>query len=137
EKYLLTGEPASIYSASAGQKSLRHPVVFGTPGTVLKTITAFQNGYCAVVIDECQGITPTVKMIIEKMREANPNLRVIGLSATPFRLGDGYIYAMDEDGKPMGEHSCRDPYFTAKVYTVRAHTLIDQGFLTCPVIAQI
>ena len=32
-KYLATGEPASMFSASAGSKSLRHPVVFGTPGS--------------------------------------------------------------------------------------------------------
>src|SRR5690606_4901840 len=33
EKYLALGEKASIYSASAGQKSLRHQVVFATEGT--------------------------------------------------------------------------------------------------------
>jgi len=33
-KYIATGNEASIFSSSAGSKCLRHPVVFGTPGTV-------------------------------------------------------------------------------------------------------
>lgn len=137
EKYRMTGEPASIYSASAGEKSLRHPVVFGTPGTIIKRIKAFQNDFCAIIIDECHRITPQVKLIIEKMRAGNPRLRVIGLTATPYRLGEGYIYALDENDKPNGDMACRDPYFAKKVYTVGARHLIDQGFLTPPVIGQI
>ena len=68
EKYLLTGEPASIFSASAGAKSTRHKVVFGTPSSVKNSISRFLDGYAAVIVDECHGITPTVKSIIEAMR---------------------------------------------------------------------
>lgn len=38
EKYLLTGEPASIFSASLNRKETRHHVVFGSPLTVIKSI---------------------------------------------------------------------------------------------------
>lgn len=137
EKFLATGNPASIFSATAGGRSLRHPVVFATPGTVKNQITRFGNQFCAVVLDEAHRITPTIKAIIAHIQEHNPNLRVIGLSATPYRLGDGYIYAMDEDGKPMGEHACRDPYFTARVFTIHERDLIRQGFLTTPVVGTI
>src|SRR6478752_6036246 len=41
-KFLATGHPASMYSASAGQKSMRHPVVFGTPLTIKGNISAFK-----------------------------------------------------------------------------------------------
>jgi len=34
EKYLLTGNQASIFSAAAGSKCMRYPVVYATPGTV-------------------------------------------------------------------------------------------------------
>lgn len=137
EKYLATGAPASIMSASAGANCMRHPVVFGTPGTVKNRIRAFGRDFCAVVLDEAHRITPTVKAIIERLREQNPKLRVIGLSATPYRLGSGYIYEMNEDGQPMGEHACKDPYFTALVYSIKAKELIDNGYLTQPVIGQI
>lgn len=137
EKYLATGNPASIFSASAGEVSLRHPVVFATPGTAKNKVRRFGPQFCAVILDEAHRITPTVKYIIDHMQEQNPNLRVIGLSATPYRLGDGFIYAMDEDGKPTGEHACKDPYFTARVYTIHERDLIDQGFLTAPSIGEI
>lgn len=137
DKYLATGNPASVFSSSAGGRCLRHPVVFGTPGTVVRSIKAFGSRFCAVVVDEAHGITPTLMRIISTMREQNPNLRVIGLSATPYRLGEGYVYAMDQNGQPMGEQCCKDPYFTAKVCEVPAHLLIEQGYLTRPKIGAI
>jgi len=139
EKFLMTGEPASIFSASAGSKSTRHVVVFATPGTVKNSISRFcrqgSEGFCAVVVDECHGLTPTIRAIIDAMREANPNLRVIGLSGTPFRLGTGYIYRMwpdDENGtaRVNGDDTCREPYFMKSVYRVSAREMLDQGFIT-------
>lgn len=133
-KFLLTGERASIFSASAGAKSTRHYVVFGTPGTVKNAISRFckqgQEGFCAVIVDECHGITPTIKAIIEAMRAANPNLRVIGLSGTPYRLGSGYVFRVWPDGKVNGDDKARDPYFTRCVYRVSAREMLDGGFIT-------
>ena len=137
EKFALTGNPSSVFSASVGEKSLRHPVVFGTPMTVKNKIRRFGSEFAAVVVDECHGITPTIKTIIEAITERNPNLRVIGLSATPYRLGTGYIYAIDEHGNPVGEDEADDPYFAACVYKIQAQQLIDEGFLTQPVIGEI
>jgi len=137
EKYLATGNPASIYSASAGGQCLRHPVVFGTPGTVKKAAARIGSRFCAVIVDEAHGITPTVRFIIDEMRKGNPKLRVIGLSATPYRLGSGYIYKIDEHGKPNSEDRARDPYFTARVYCIQARQLIAEGYLTQPVIGAI
>lgn len=134
EKFKATGAKCSIFSASAGQKSLRYPVVFGTPGTVNNSISRFGSEFAAVVIDECHGITPTVRGIIDAMREANPNLRVIGLSATPYRMGTGYIFGQWPDGKPVRDDQTKDPYFAACVYRIQAYELIEQGFLTRPTI---
>jgi DNA repair protein RadD len=134
EKYLLTGEPASLFSASGGGRSLRHPVVFGTPGTVKNAIARFGDRFCAVVVDECHGITPTVRAIIDAMRGHNPNLRVIGLTATPYRLGEGYIYRIGLDGKPCHDGTIRDPYFLKCVDRITPHELIAKGYLTPPTI---
>jgi len=136
EKYLATGNKASIFSASIG-KSLRYPVVFGTPITIHNQIDKFGSKFGLICIDECHGITPTIQKIIEEIRVKNPNLRVIGLSATPFRLGSGLIYAIDEHGKPSPETQCVDPYFAKKVFTIGGRELIDQGYLTKPIIGAI
>ena len=134
EKYLATGNPASIFSASAGAKELRHPVVFGSPLTVKNKISRFGAEYGLVVIDEAHGLTPTVRGILDAMRAANPNLRICGLTATPYRLGSGWIYRIGPQGQVHGEDVAREPFFTKCVYTVGARDLIDQGFLTAPVI---
>jgi DNA repair protein RadD len=133
EKYIASGHKASMFSASAGAKDLRHPVVFGSPLTVKNRISRFQSGYAAVVIDEAHGLTPTIKGIIDAMREGNPMLRVLGLTATPYRLGSGYIFRQWPDGKTNGDDTCRDPYFPILVDRITAPELIDLGFLTKPV----
>lgn len=134
EKYLATGEPCSVFSASAGGKSTRHPVVFGSPQTVVRNLSRFQSGYCAVILDEAHGITPTVQSIIGHMRAHNPNLRVIGMSATCYRLGDGYIYRIDERGRTVPETQAREPYFAKLVDRITPYELIAQGYLTPPTV---
>lgn len=135
-KMLATGTPASMFSASAGVKDLRHPIVFGSPLTVKNRISRFQDGYAMVVLDECHGISPTVRGIIEEMRAGNPNLRVIGLTATPYRLGSGYIFRQWPDGTVNDDTRARDPYFTKCVYRITGPDLIKQGYLTPPVIGE-
>lgn len=132
EKYLAAGHNASMFSASAGAKELRNHVVFGSPLTVKNRISRFVDGYAAVIVDEAHGITPTLKGIIDAMRDGNPNLRVIGMTATPYRMNTGYIYDMWPDGAVNFEWQARDPYFTKLVYRITAPELIDQGFLTPP-----
>lgn len=133
EKYLLTGEPASMFSASAGAKETRHSVVFGSPLTVAKSIDRFGSQYAAVIIDEAHGITPTIIEIVNKMREKNPKLRIIGLSATPYRLGTGYIYANHYAHGAVSEEQAIDPFFSMLVYSIDARMLIAEGFLSQPV----
>lgn len=141
EKFLATGNRASMFSASAGAKDLRSPVVFGSPLTVKNHISRFQkqgdDGYAMVILDECHGITPTVRGIIDAMREGNPNIRVMGTTATPYRLGSGWIFARHPDGRINDEATARDPYFTDCAFKIGARDLIEQGFLTPPVIGQI
>jgi DNA repair protein RadD len=136
EKFKATGEKCSIFSASAGEKSLRHPVVFGTPGTVKNSIQKFGNQFAAVILDEAHGLTPTVMGIIEEIKKANLKLRVIGMSATPYRMGTGYIFKYWADGKPVREDQTYEPYFEACVYRIQAYELIKQGFLTEPTIGK-
>lgn len=130
EKYLATGNPASIYSASAGGRCLRHDVVYGTPGTVKNRLSQFGDKFGAVIIDEAHGMTPTIRLIIESMREKNPRLRVIGMTATPYTMMRGYIYQYDIDGSFVSEDHAREPYFNTLLYRIQTRELIDMGYLT-------
>lgn len=134
EKFLATGNRASMFSASAGGKELRYPVVFGSPLTVKNRISRFQDGYAAVIVDEAHGLTPTLISIIDAMRERSPNLRIIGTTATPYRMGSGYIFRMWPDGRVNDDFTTRDPYFMNLVSRITAPELISMGFLTKPLV---
>lgn len=134
EKYLLTGEPASMYCASAGRKDLRHSVIFASPGSFKAVAAQIGPDIGLIIVDEAQGMTATVRAIIDAVRSVSPNVRVIGLTGTPYVMGDGYIYRMDENGRAMTDEQARDPYFMKKVYSILARELIDLGYLAPPVL---
>ena len=128
-KWLATGKPASIYSASVGRKCNRHPVIFGTPITINNNLSKF-NDFAMMIIDEAHGITPTILSIINHLRNINPNLRVLGLTATPYRLGSGYIYKIDLQNRIVNENA----YFTKQVSCIHADELIKLGYLSPPTV---
>lgn len=129
EKYELLGEKCSIYSASIS-KSTRHQVIFATEGTFKKVAKRLGHQFAGVIVDECHRITNTVQNIIEDMKETSPNLRVCGLSATPYRLGSGFVFGIGPDDVALPSEIAKDPYFYKCVYSIGARYLIDQGFLT-------
>ena len=131
EKFKMTGENCSVFSASAGAKSTRHKVVYATPRTVSNSISRFTRGdFCAVIVDECHEWQPTIRAIIDELRAANPNLRVIGFTGTPYRMNMGYIFRMWPDGRVNDDDVTRDPPFLQNVYTVSAREMLDAGFIT-------
>lgn len=133
EKYRIYGYKCSFYSASVGKKSIASDVVFGTPQSILNDIQKFDDKFAAIIIDEAHGVSDSIKKIVASMKEHSPNLRVIGLTATPYRLGDGYIYSINPDGMPVGEGQTRNPFFKKLVYRITAQELISQGYLTPPI----
>ena len=86
--------PLGIYSAGMGVKVLGEPITFGG-------IQSLRNrpddiGHIDIcIIDECHLISHkdegTYRALINHLRGINPQMRVIGLTATPWRLGHGVI----------------------------------------------
>ncbi|HMU87891.1 MAG TPA: DEAD/DEAH box helicase [Agitococcus sp.] len=131
DKFLATGQKASIFSASAGSKCTRYDVVYGTPKTVLNKIDRFGDKFACVIIDEAHMITPTIKEIIKRIKQRNNNLRVIGMTATPYRMYTGYIYSQDETtGRALNDDLAINPYFASLIYSIKTRELISMGFLT-------
>lgn len=125
-KFRASGLQCSIFSASAKEKNLDHPVVFVTPGTLVNALHLLDGKVAAVINDEADGITDQIKYIIDHLREANPDLRLIGLTATPYRTGEGFIFRINEDGIP---YPCKNPYYDKRVYRIGTRELINRGFL--------
>ena len=88
------GAPLGIYSASVGKRDLGEPITFAGIQSVRKR--AEQIGHVdLVIIDESHLVSHKAeggyRNLIADLLAINPALRVIGLTATPYRLGHGLI----------------------------------------------
>lgn len=88
------GAPMGIYSASVGRKELGEPITFAGIQSVRKH--AARVGHVdLVIIDECHLVSHKdeggYRTFIADLLAINPKLRVVGLTATPYRLGHGLI----------------------------------------------
>lgn len=86
--------PAGIYSAGLNQRTHNRPITFAGIASVAKKASLFGH-IDLVMIDEAHLVSPTeatmYQTFIGSLRAINPNLKVIGLTATPWRLGHGHI----------------------------------------------
>jgi DNA repair protein RadD len=130
EKVLIIGEPCSVFSASAGQKSTKHSIVIGTPDTIRNSLSRFDERFSAILIDEGEGLTNSVRAIAERIKEANPRVRIVGFTGTPWRTGEGFVYRVDVDGRPVPEDQAIDPFYTKCIHRCDTHKLMGLGYLT-------
>lgn len=88
------GAPMGIYSASAGKKQLGEPITIGGPLSIVRVTKKI--GHCdLLLVDEAHDISHkdegSYRKIINDLMAINPSMRVIGFTASPFRLGHGLI----------------------------------------------
>lgn len=86
--------PAGIYSAGLKRKDLHAQITFAGIQSVRKKAHLFGTVHL-VIIDEAHLVSAKqntmYRQFINELKEANPLLKVIGLTATPYRLGHGLI----------------------------------------------
>lgn len=90
--------PAGVYSAGLNRKESNRRITFAGIGSVAKKANLFGH-IDLVFIDEAHLVSPNdetlYQLFLAALKEVNPNVRVIGFTATPWRLGTGRI---TEDG---------------------------------------
>lgn len=90
--------PAGIYSAGVGRREHQYPITFCGIQSVHKKAVLFQK-VDFVIIDEVhllpRNADTMYRRFLEKLRIANPKLRVIGLTATPYRMDSGLLHRGD------------------------------------------
>lgn len=133
EKYKSYGLPASIFCASLGVKSVRNNVVFASPLSVNNSLERFKN-FGLVICDEGHLITQSVKSIIDHLSEQHEKLRVIAITATPYRTGTGYIYASHYRHGFIEETV--NPYFKHCTYEISARYLLENNYISRPVVGK-
>jgi DNA repair protein RadD len=112
--------PLGVYSASVGRRDIGEPITYAGIGSVAKR--AKQLGHIDLcIIDEVHSVSTTesgiYRKLISDLLEINPSMRIIGLSASPYRLGQGMI----TEGK--------DAIFTEIIEPVSIEELVFKGHL--------
>jgi len=116
-----------IACASASKDvDVEKPVVIGSPQTLSRR-TGDMPAIHMLIVDECHRLPPANTRsqygeLISGLRQWYPEMRLVGVTATPFRLGHGYIYG----------DRCRNPkenWFEDLAYSIGTPELQEQGYL--------
>ena len=98
-KAMWPGAPAGVFSAGLGKKEAYFPITFAGIGSVARKAHLFGR-VDLVLIDEAHMVSPSEATMYQKflaeLKQNNPALKVVGFTATPWRLGHGRI--TDEGG---------------------------------------
>lgn len=89
-----TGMDVGLFSAGLNKRERKQVTVAGIQ-SVYRRAHLFKD-FKFIIIDECHLIPPGKDSMYRKFFEGLHNPRYFGLTATPFRLGTGYIYGEDE-----------------------------------------
>ncbi|HBG28607.1 MAG: hypothetical protein A2Y10_08675 [Planctomycetes bacterium GWF2_41_51] len=97
-KHFLGDNFVGIYSAGLKQKDMHQPVIAASIQSIYKKAFEFEP-FDLVIIDESHLIATSGEgMYLSFLRDAkivNPNIRVVGCTATPYRTGTGMICGPD------------------------------------------
>ena len=115
-----------IYSAGLGKRQTKAQILFVGIQSVYKR--AFELGKVDIIlVDECHLIPRAAEtrygQFISDMHIANPNVVVVGFTATPYRLDSGVL------------HEGEGALFDGIAYVCEMKKLIDDGYLV-PVISK-
>lgn len=126
EKCRALGVPTGIYSAGLDRRELDYPFTMGSVQSVFRCAERLGHVH-VLMVDECHRISKSgegmYRKTINVLRETNPDLVVLGFTATPFRAdGTGYLHTSSPKDK---EH----PLFKKIVHEVSMEELVAQGWL--------
>jgi DNA repair protein RadD len=114
------GAPMGIYSASIGKRQLGEPITFAGIQSV-RSKADLLGHIDLVIVDECHLVNHKdeggYRKLLGDLTRINPALRVVGLTATPYRLGHGLI-----TDKPA--------LFDALIEPVGIEELVFKGYLS-------
>ncbi|WP_194090479.1 DEAD/DEAH box helicase [Vibrio hibernica] len=136
ESYSTPDRPikGSVFSAGLGRKETEQQVVFASVQSVVRNLDSFANQFSLLVIDECHRVPDNPKSsyrkVISHLQSINSGIKVLGLTATPYRLGMGWIYQYHVRGK-RGQVKSQEPrFFRDCIFELPIQYLLDEGFLT-------
>lgn len=134
EKYKSYGLSAGIFSASLGKKDWDDKAIFGSVQSVARAPDDFFEDFSLMVIDECHRVadegSTQYQEVIKKLLVRNPQLCILGLTATPYRLGMGWIYEYSQNGEIKTDQK---RFFKQCLYDLPLSYMIQHKYLTTPI----
>lgn len=113
--------PAGVNSAGIGRRDVAHPIVFCGIQTVHNKGHLFDK-VDLVLIDEAHLIPRSSSTMYQRflstLKVCNPHVKVIGLTATPYRLDSGML------------HEGEEALFDGIAYEAKLLDMIEQGYLS-------
>ncbi|MCK0162978.1 DEAD/DEAH box helicase [Marinobacter sp. S6332] len=135
-KYQSYGLAGGVFSAGLKRKESKHQVTFASVQSVSANLDQFKDEYSLIVIDECHRVsgeeTSQYQRIIELLRQHNGSLKVLGLTATPYRLAMGWIYRYHYRGFVRGTDDAQVKPFVHCIYELPLSYMINRGYLSKP-----
>ena len=141
-KYRSYGLNASIFSAGLGLKEDSEQVIFGSVQSVVRNLTRFRHvpeekPFTLLIIDECHRVSmeqdSSYHKVINHFKQLNPNLKVLGLTATPYRLGMGWLYQYLHRSSTKGTiRTGETRFFTTCLFELPLSYMVENGYLSTP-----
>lgn len=126
-----------VYSASLNRKEIKK-YTFATIGSIYKKPQDFVH-FGLIIIDECHLVNPKrlgsmfLEFINEVNKKRNEAVKIIGLTATPYRLCQQYLrYAngfIDTITTVKLINRVRPVFWNRLIFNINVGDLIDQGYL--------
>jgi DNA repair protein RadD len=134
QKYASYGLTAGIYAAGLDRKDTGEKVIFGSIQSVARASDNLYKAFSLLVIDECHRVSlegdTQYAQVIRRLREANAQICILGLTATPYRLGLGWLYQFHQRGILRTRE---DRFFKRCIFELSLRYMVEQGYLTPPV----
>ncbi|GGA87489.1 ATP-dependent helicase [Neiella marina] len=132
-KFQALGFESGIFAAGLGRKESDLPVTFASIQSLSRNLDEFNGFYSLIIIDECHRVSDDEDSqylkVINHLKQVNPQLKVLGLTATPYRLDKGWIYQQHYHGFVRTEHQTP---FRRCIFELPLRQLIKRQFLTPP-----
>lgn len=116
-----------FYSASIGQKRLDKPITFAGIQSVYQRAYDMVPAPDLVIVDEAHMIPKNSETrygkFLADLKVCNPKVKMIGLTATPYRLDSGHL------------HKGKGALFDGIAYDIPVGMLMDEGYLS-PVVSK-
>ena len=125
---------AGVYSAGLNLKQVSFQITFASVQSVVRNLNQFAAEYSLVIIDECHRVNDFNEsnqygQIIQQLKSINSKLKILGLTATPYRMGLGWIYQYHYHGIKRSEEARP---FVKCIFELPLSFMIKNHFLTKP-----